>query len=360
MRKLKYGDGSISRRQRTLKNGEIRRYYEGRIFREGKQISVYGRTQEECLSKLREARKNYPIIPTSSGYTVKPGKAFKTYNDWLDEWMQQFKARKLRESYYAELERRVDSVRKVFGKKQINKIEALEILRFLNSLPQNNSTVKTYDVINGSLQKAEDFGIIKRNPCRAVERPTYETQRRRAFELSEQAAIMQELDDRYSSVFFFLCCTGLRIGEFLALRPDDFDKDRHVIIVDGSLNSKTGIEGKTKTAAGIRKIYYADELLDRFDINSLETYTYNGIKKAFYKVIKKLNIKGISVTHSCRHTFASMLNAVGVNGKIIQRLMGHASVTTTLDVYTDILLKGTSPVYDYILRLKSTLISTLI
>ena len=197
MRKLKYGAGSITRRQRTLKNGETRRYYEGRIYRNGKQISVYGRTQEECLSKLKEAKRDYPIVPTSSGYKVEKEKIFRTYNEWLDEWLKQFKAGKLRKSYYQELERRVETVREVFGKKQINKIEALEILRFINSLPQNNSTVKTYDVLNGSLQKAEDFGIIKRNPCRAIERPTYEKQKRRAFELSEQAAIMKELDNRF-------------------------------------------------------------------------------------------------------------------------------------------------------------------
>lgn len=360
MQKLKYGAGSVTKRQRTLKDGTIRRYYEGRIYRDGKQISVYAKSLNECLAKLKDLKKDYPIVPDGAGYKVAAQKPFRTYGEWLNEWLKQFKAGKLRADYYKELERRVDKIRKAFGSKLISKLNSLEILQYLNSLPKSNSTVKTYDVFNGSLQKAEDFGIIKRNPCRAIERPTYEKQNRRAYELFEQNAIMQLLNNRYSAVFYFLCCTGLRIGEFLALSPANFDMDRHTINVESSINSNSGKTNKPKTAAGARKVYFDNSLLENFRIETLGTYTYNGIKKAFTKVLKQLNIEGVSVTHSCRHTFASLLFAVGINGKIIQRLMGHASITTTLDTYTDILLKGTSPVYDYILKLKSTLISTLI
>jgi integrase len=46
--------------------------------------------------------------------------------------------------------------------------------------------------------------------------------------------------------------------------------------------------------------------------------------------------------------------------KVIQNQMGHASMSTTMDIYTDILLNGKSPILDYIRALKSTLISTLV
>lgn len=357
MRKLKYGAGSITQRQRTLKDGTIRRYYEGRIYREGKQISVYGSTQTECLAKLKELKNDYPIVPSGDGYKVKTEKRFRTYSDWLDEWVEQFKKGKLREDYFEEFMKKVSKVREVLGKRPINKIESLEVLRYLNSLRRCNTTVKIYDIINGSLQRAEDFGIIKRNPCRAIERPTYEEEKRRAYELAEQTAF---LNARYASVFYFLCCTGLRIGEFLALRPDDVDEARHVIRVDENRSLKTGKDGKTKTTAGTRKVYYAEALFEVFDVQTLGTFTYYGIKKAFNKVIKKLKLEGVSVTHSCRHTCASLLYAAGVPLKVMQKQLGHASISTTLDTYTDILMQGTSPIYDYILKLKSTLNCTLI
>lgn len=285
---------------------------------------------------------------------------FRTFGEWLDEWAEQCKVGKQKETYAPEFRRQVATVREALGNLILRKIEPLELQRYFNSLPQNNTAVKKYDIVNGSLQKAEDFGIIKRNPCRAVDKPTYKKQKRRAFELAEQCEIMAELNERYTAVFFFLCSTGLRIGEFLALHPENVDFERHIISVESAVNIQTGAKVETKTAAGVRKVYFADGLFEVFDVQSLGTYTYNGIKKAFNKVFKRLRIDGISVTHSCRHTFASMLYAVGVSDKIIQSLCGHADVGTTVNVYTDILMTGESPLLDYVLQLKSILKSRLI
>ncbi len=366
MQKLKFGAGSITRRQTTRKDGTIRRFYEGRIYRNGKQVSVYGTTQAECLAKLKELRdeiekekRQYAKLRKSVPNAFENKCVFRTYGEWLDEWVKQFKEGKLREDYYEEFVRKVATIKEALGGLQLKKIEPLELLRYLNSLPRSNSTVKKYDIINGSLQKAEDFGIIKHNPCKAIERPTYDAQKRRAFELEEQTAILSTLNERYSKAFFFICCTGLRIGEFLALEQRDVDFQNHYIKVDSSRSLKTGKDKETKTVAGVRKVYFADELFEVFEITKLGTFTYNGIKKAFKQAYEKLGIEGVSATHSCRHTFSSMLYAVKVSDKVIQKLCGHADVATTMKTYTHILMKGESPLLDYIRKLKSTLINTL-
>lgn len=367
MQKLKYGDGCITPRHRKLKDGRIRRFYEGRIYNNGKQVSVYAATKTECIAKLaalrrerEEERRELRKLATTSERGERSGVPFRNYGEWLDTWVNEYKLHKLRDSYVDEFKRQVSTVRAALGDLPIRKIEPLELMRYVNSLPRCNTTVKLFDIINGSLQKAEDFGIIKRNPCKALDRPTYEKQKRRAFELSEQVAILDALPERYAAVFFFLCCTGLRIGEFLALSPESIDYTRHYIRVEATQNLKSGEHGKTKTQAGERNIYFAGSLFTKFDAATLGTYSYNGIKKALCKVYKVLNLSDISVTHSCRHTFASMLYAVGVPDKIIQRQLGHASVSTTMDVYTDILMSGSSPILDYVKELKNTLISTLL
>jgi integrase len=172
--------------------------------------------------------------------------------------------------------------------------------------------------------------------------------------------LLNALSENYSKVFYFLCCTGLRIGEFLALTPNDVNFTQHFILINKSMTARDGILTATKTDAGVRKVYFNDKLFQVFDVQALGTYTYNAIKKAFKKVFKQLGLEDISVTHSCRHTYASMMYAVNVSDKVIQRQMGHASMSTTMDIYTDILLNGESPILDYIRLLKSTLISTLI
>lgn len=351
LRKLKYGEGSIMLRTRRNKDGTERRFWQGRYFVDGRQRSVYGRTQAECLAKLKQLKEEYKSNEPPK--VSERGIAHSLYSSWLDEWLLEFKQNKMRPSTLEGTKYLIERVRQALGGIRLARITSMDILRYMNTLPQSNTAVKIYNIINGSLQKAEDFGYIRRNPCRAVERPKYEKQKRRAFELSEQSEILAALEGKHKQAFFFMCCTGLRIGEFLALRKENIDWSRGCINVEASENVHSGDVGRTKTAAGRRRVYFAPQLFDTFDADLLGTFTYSGIKKAFIKVYDKLGLEGISLTHSCRHTYASMLYAVGVSDKVIQSQLGHASVSTTLDIYTDILLAGESPIYEYISALRT-------
>lgn len=361
-KKLKYGEGTISRRQRTNKNGKVRRYWQGRIYYNGKQIPVYALTQEECLQKMKELRAELTAA-TSTVNTVESVQTVEGYQgthagtlgQWLNEWLKEFKEGKTRRRYYNDLCRYVEKLKAALGDLKLKKIEPMTIQRYFNALPQNNATAKLYGALKDCLQRAEDFGIIKKNPCKVIKKPKYKSQERRPFELEEQNNILNALSDRYKAVFFFLCATGLRIGEFLALTPQNVDFARGCIKVEENQDLETKENGDTKTEASVRKVYFAEELFERFDVQSLGGYTYNAIKKAFKKVYNVLGIEGVSATHSCRHTFASLLYAAGVPEKVIQKQCGHSDITTTLKIYTDILVSGDSPIYNYILCLKEVL-----
>lgn len=361
-KKLKYGEGTICRRQRTTKSGKIRRYWQGRIYHNGKQLPVYAHTQAECLRKMEELRAELtapsptvnnvtPICPSEYLPNARP----ETLGRWLDEWLKEFKADKIRRRYYKDLCRYSEKLKAALGDIKLKKLEPMTLQKYFNSLPRTNTTAKLYGVLKDCLQRAEDFGVIKKNPCKVIAKPKYRKQERRPFELEEQTAILNALSDRYKAVFFFLCSTGLRIGEFLALTPKSVDFARNCIKVDESQDLETRENGDTKTAAGVRKVYFAEELFEKFDVNTLGSYSYNAIKKAFSKVYAALNIEGVSATHSCRHTFASLLYAAGVSEKVIQKQCGHADISTTMNIYTDILACGESPIYQYILKLKEVL-----
>lgn len=362
-KKLKYGEGTISRRQRTNKNGKIRRYWQGRIYHNGRQLTVYGNTLVECFQKMKALRTELKGETTAikqaetaqPSETVPTAHSSTTFASWLDEWMSEFKENKVRPRYYRDLCRYVQKIKAALGNLRLKRLEPMDILRFINSLPRTNATAKLYVALNDCLQRAEDYGYIKKNPCKVVAKPKYAEQTRRPFELEEQNAILDALSDRYKEVFFFLCATGLRIGEFLALTPQKVDFDRQCLHVTEDQDLETREKDDAKTAASVRKVYFAQELFERFDMASFGTFTYNAIKKAFTKVYNALGIDGISATHSCRHTFASLLYAAGVPEKVIQMQCGHSDVSTTMKIYTDILIRGNSPIYEYILRLKTVL-----
>ena len=59
----------------------------------------------------------------------------------------------------------------------------------------------------------------------------------------------------------------------------------------------------------------------------------------YHAFLKKYNIPDIRF-HDLRHTFASLLLEAGESLKVIQELLGHSSINTTMDIYTHITKQG--------------------
>ena len=58
-------------------------------------------------------------------------------------------------------------------------------------------------------------------------------------------------------------------------------------------------------------------------------------QRSFDLVLKKLNLPHRGF-HSLRHTFATRLCESGINIKVIQDVLGHADISTTMDIYCDV------------------------
>ena len=58
--------------------------------------------------------------------------------------------------------------------------------------------------------------------------------------------------------------------------------------------------------------------------------------RAFQKILKKAELENCNV-HTMRHTFATRLFERNVPAKTISQLLGHTSVSFTLDTYTHVL-----------------------
>ncbi len=170
---------------------------------------------------------------------------------------------------------------------------------------------------------------------------------------------------RYGVFIRLTLCTGLRLGELLALKWSDIDFENKKLYVKRTINrlknydcnikNKTKIYfDKPKSINSFRIIPLPQnaiyDLLAWRKIQSEENYktafivtTENGnfvehnlFKRHYNKLLEDCNITGITF-HALRHTFATMALEKGMDSKVLSEILGHYSVAFTLDTYTHVL-----------------------
>lgn len=138
--------------------------------------------------------------------------------------------------------------------------------------------------------------------------------------------------------------TGMRLSELCGLQVDDVDFLRREIRVEAQLSVDGKSRVPTKTLVSVRVIPVADDLLEVLD-RRVAVSNYGWIfetsrgtpfraASAGQEIRKAARHLGAEVTfHSFRHLYASRLISGGVSVKQVQRVLGHSSAATTLDVY---------------------------
>lgn len=251
--------------------------------------------------------------------------------------------------------------------KKIDELDSDEIQGYLNSLKHysNSYIKKIFEQYNQAFKYATDRGYIYINPMHQVIKPKSNKKDKvvRALTIEEQQdfveVLLEIIDEVYRNIYFIEMFMGLRIGEVLALDLDDIDLEKNLIHVNKTLT--TDKDGKiilgsfTKTYAGTRDvpipIFLRPFIIEQMKIaenneNKMLFLSINGkyidsrnVNRKLKKILKeKLNICDIS-THSLRHTYATRCIESGMSPVVLQRLIGHNDVSTTLNTYTSVFNK---------------------
>ena len=309
----------------------------------GKQKTVTAKTAEKCMQRLQEAKKNVPIVPRKISTPVG------SLAHWVNEWYYKYRKAKIKATTARTYAHVIDVLKAApIGAIALREVRSEQLQDFLMSIDRANTREKFYDIINGAFKKAVALDYVRKNPAELVEIPTAKSKPRRAYTFEEQNKMLAALNERYAPVFRFLCCTGMRIGEFVALTDANVDKHRRQIWIKESIPANKPEVTTPKTESSVRAIPYLDDL---FEGIQLGTYTYYGVKHAFQTALEKCGITGVLI-HNTRHTFSSLCYYHRVPDKFIQAWMGHSTVAMTMDTYTHIMDGGTSPISEYVARLR--------
>lgn len=165
------------------------------------------------------------------------------------------------------------------------------------------------------------------------EEKALELQKVKYLEKDEIPGILKKIkNNKVRSIAVLQLHTGLRIGEALALTPDDVDfKNKTISITKTKL--RNGDIGSPKTLSSIRTIeisdFIAKLLLDYISSNKF-------IFKVTYTTILN-NLKPLNIhTHIFRHTHVALLIEQNIPIKVISQRLGHSDIKTTLSIYTHV------------------------
>lgn len=199
-----------------------------------------------------------------------------------------------------------------------------------------------YQIFN----KAEANDLVKKNPVRFAEKMRKRPpNRKEAFTAEEVKLLLENLpEDQVGWGIRLMLCTGMRTQELLGLEPRHIAEDGSTITIEQAvvMEKGTAVIGPPKsfdsyrTVPVPRNVQYCARMLravetkyvwekGKVDMPCNPSY----FRKKFKEEISSVEGVRVLTPHSCRHTYVSQMQALGVDLATIQSLVGHADVDMT-------------------------------
>lgn len=266
-------------------------------------------------------------------------------------------------------------IMRTFGGRPLAKIETSDVRRFLSGLDREDISARTVNIHRQILHsifeyaKRDDAFRLPENPAAGTsKRPedgaapieTFEPEEIRAIAAVARAgehrgkggyehsvyspnteSERQRINEQDAALYLIAGCTGLRLGELLALRWSDVDLEARILTVSRSMSA--GEESSTKSRRS-RSVPLADQAADelralrqRRHFKARTDYVFcrpdgdpldrSAIRSRFIRAQRKAGVR-VRRFHDLRHTFGSL--AIRKFDLVaVKDMMGHSKLTTT-------------------------------
>lgn len=378
---------------RVLRQGETQRKnvnYDYRwLDKTGRRHSFYAPTLVELRKKQKEILKDeLEGIKTSSSRM--------TVNDIYGIWKNV--KRGIKDNTFQNYKYMYETfMQDDIGKYPIKDLKPTDIRMYYNKLiEKRNLKITTLDSIHTVLYQVLEIAVeeerIRNNPARNALTELKRThnvdeEKRKVLSIEEQVAFEDylgktKISTRWEPIFTIMLNTGLRVGEVTGVTWDDVDFENNTISVNRTLTYYVHEDGFSrlavnppKTAKSKRTIPMLDVVRASFrkekqiqkDLNIKQIKIVDGISnfvfvnrvgnpinqaplnKTLRRMVRQYNetqlqkpntkeklfLPRISC-HSLRHTFATRQVEANVNSKVLQEIMGHADIKTTMNIYVEV------------------------
>ena len=328
-------------------------------------VDRFGKRQSKRFKKLLEARQwlaDSQFIDEHSNMSMPRDMTvnafFEFWHDTIQKMLKQGTA-----DYY---KLRYDvSIKPIIGDMKLTDVKVNHCQMIVNKMIDDNkanSTIaRTCTVMRGLFDYAVECDVIMKSPCRIKIAKSIGKQKvvREALTIDAQKKFLQTIKGHnYENHYRFILQTGLRIGELIGLKWEDVDFKKRTITIKRSLKYEVGKGtwriGEPKSQAGKRTIPLTDEAIeilksqkeecDSLKVIPLEWSGYVFLNKhgvpvtndaynsALVPICRKADINRFSV-HALRHSFATRCVESGMKPKTLQTIMGHSTISLTMDLY---------------------------
>lgn len=365
------GEGSIFKRKDGRWCGFITVGYDEKGNQKKK--FFYGKTRQEVAEKINQALNEIKqgILITDNNITLE---------NWLNIWLHQYKKNQISESTFDDYESIIKNhINPVLEKYNLKDLRPEHLQMLYNEKHKAGLSTKRikdiHVILHSALNQAIKNELIVRNVSEATTLPKNTREKEmKVLTIEEQKRFLQVLEgERLKPAFVLALSTGMRLGEILALKWQDVDLENKRITIRNSVrrikNRNEQSEIKTKTVLVLKepKTENSGRIIPLPDVAYQELVNFKLLQeeekrqagssyvdsgfvfttkvgtpieprnflRTFYRITEKA---GLNINfHALRHTFATRLLEANTNPKVVQELLGHSDISTTLNIYSHVL-----------------------